>query len=461
MEETLLIKMFAGGFNVDNVGHEIINYFLPDDGDYYHIFVPPYGNIGKDKKISNIILLEKTNYSYILRVVAILKNCKEDNDDLGKVKYNNKPLSQIRFSVDENDNKNTDFKRSTFKCHKDSYLKTRDLNLFVIPQAKETGPFNSQKRKEIIDIFKKTKEKENEHNELIEIKEKKPWHNISYISNDEFNSLFNKAKTEPQKTTRHERVNKGIAISHIYQEDNLLKYIDKEYDENAITSFFYSIFKEKPDLALSFVKEITGDNSGSLEIIEIKKQHLALTKKQKVISNYLKSKDKESNTALGYKKQIDDWVNANELSVDEKEHWKSQTPYKRGIIDLFIVTNKHVIAIENKIKSDLNSKETDADGNTTTQLSIYNDYLEVIKNKKESRLFLFAPDYNSDFDIDKKINVKTMKYSELLKFFKSKISDLGGNDVWNSKTRLFLNALDKHSMSLEEEMLTRFQSAIK
>ena len=449
--------MFAGGFNVDNVGHEIINYFLPDDGDYYHIFVPPYGNIGKDKKISNVVLLEKTNYSYILRVVAILENCEKDNDDLDKVKYNNKPLSQIKFSVEENKNEIIDFKRSTFKCHKDSYLKTRDLNLFVIPQAKEKGPFDCQKREEIINIFKE----ENKQNKPVEIKEKKPWHNISYISNDEFNSLFNKAKTESQKTTRHERVSNGIATSHIYQEDNLLKYIDKEYDENAITSFFYSLFKEKPDLALSFVKEITGDNSELLEIKEIKKQHPALTEKQKVISNYLKSKNKESNTALGYKKQIDDWIDANELSADEKEHWKSQTPYKRGIIDLFIETNKHVIAIENKIKSDLNGKETDADGSTTTQLSIYNDYLEVIKNKKESRLFLFAPDYNCDFDIDKKLIVKKFKYSELLKIFKSKFSESGSSDIWNSKMCLFLNVLDKHSMSLEEEMLTRFQSAIK
>ena len=70
----LLLKMFAGGFNVENIGHEIINYYLPDNSDEYHIFVPPYGRVKTDTKIGPILMLEKTSISYILKVVAIIKN---------------------------------------------------------------------------------------------------------------------------------------------------------------------------------------------------------------------------------------------------------------------------------------------------------------------------------------------------------------------------------------------------
>lgn len=58
----LLVKMFAGGFNVENIGHEIIDYYLPDNSDEYHIFVPPFGNLNKQKKIGPILLLEKNKY---------------------------------------------------------------------------------------------------------------------------------------------------------------------------------------------------------------------------------------------------------------------------------------------------------------------------------------------------------------------------------------------------------------
>lgn len=56
-EEILIIKMYVGDFNNENIGHEIINFFKTDNGEEY-IYIPAYGGMGKGhyKKINYIIL---------------------------------------------------------------------------------------------------------------------------------------------------------------------------------------------------------------------------------------------------------------------------------------------------------------------------------------------------------------------------------------------------------------------
>lgn len=53
----LINKMCTGSFNIDNIGHEIINYFKDDNNENY-IYVLPYGGIASkyDDKIDIIIM---------------------------------------------------------------------------------------------------------------------------------------------------------------------------------------------------------------------------------------------------------------------------------------------------------------------------------------------------------------------------------------------------------------------
>ena len=458
----LLVKMFAGGFNVNNIGHEIIDYYLPDDSDKYHIFVPPYGNVSDQKNIGPILLLEKTSVSYILRVVAVIKNHSIDDSNFDLVKYDGKPLTQILFSEEEKEDEVNEFQLSTFKCKKTDYYKTRDLNLFIIPANKADGPFSKDNRATLIEQFK---EKYKDAT-LIELKDKKPWHNISYVEDDspDYEIINRKILKKATNNSIHDVAN-GSTGSLEYDQDNLLKYIDKEYDENAVTSFFYSLLKEKPDLAKKFVAFIT-KNKDKGEIVKVKKQELALTKNQILINRYINASKRKCKSLGTHLKAIEKLKKEGRLSEAELSKIGDQNaiPFEKGIIDLFVETKESFIVIENKIKSDLNGKNVNSDGEEVSQLSKYDQYLSLIAGGKQRYLFVFAPDYNSDFLIDRNLsaNFRKIEYSEIYSFFKEKLSsELSTGGVWNNKYLLFLNTLKKHSISLEDEMLIRFKNAIK
>lgn len=237
----LLVKMFAGGFNVDNLGHEIINYYLDDEGERYHVFVPPYGK-AMQKNIGPILLLEKTNISYILKVVAVIKKHSKDDSDFSLVKYDGQPLDKIQFNEKEDEEEDCVFQLSTFKCKKDDYYKTRGLNLFIIPAFKDKGPFDKANRDNLIQQFGK----ENPGATLIKFDDKKPWHNITYLDkgSKDYSKIDELVVSKATGNAQH-NVAGDLPQSLGYEQDNILRYIDKEYDENVMTSFFYSLLNEK------------------------------------------------------------------------------------------------------------------------------------------------------------------------------------------------------------------------
>ena len=454
--------MFAGGFNVKNIGHEIINYYLPDDSDEYHVFVPSDGKAKDNVGIDSIIMLEKTNISFILKVVAVIKNPKKEKDgtDFSLVKYDGKSLNEIVFRTEKSeDEKDTSSILSTFKCKKEDYFRARESEIYLIPAQKNgESPFNKTCREKLISRFKKEKPGAT----LIELSDKKPWHNKSYVeeSSGDYQQIINNIVNKATNNNNHVFASKQID-SFEYEQDNLLNYIDKEYDENAITSFLFSLLKEKEDLAKGFVTYLIGEESPEIKLLC--KQKLALTETQTLINQYLVARKNKCK----YKKKLDNLEKQIKLLDDEKKMIEDSNakPFERGIIDLYIETNNSVIVIENKIKSDLNGKDVDEDGEGITQLSKYDKYLSLICNGKKCFLIVIAPDYNSDFKFDHglKAELKVFKYSELHdNFFKQRLSiESQGSGVWENKYRLFLNALEKHSIRLEDEMLIRFKNAIR
>lgn len=465
----LLVKMFAGGFNVNNIGHKIIDYYLPDASDEYHIFVPPYGKVSNQKNIGPILLLEKTSVSYILRVVAVIKKHSIDDSNLDLVKYDGKPLTQILFSEEEKEDEVNEFKLSTFKCKETDYYKTRHLNLFIIPANKEDGPFSKDNRATLIEQFKEKYKGAT----LIELKDEKPWRNISYVketSSDketlsDYDQIIKQIVAKAKDNQKHDFASSSLNLLE-YDQDNLLKYIDKEYDENAITSFLLSLLKDKPELAKEFIGFITNNYDKNPIIEKLCKQKLALTEGQIWINRYLSASKRGCESKDDHKKKLDKLEKQGKLSDSEKKMMNDPNaePLERGIIDLFIETNNSVIVIENKIKSDLNGKNVDEDGEEVTQLSKYDKYLSAICSNKKCFLLVIAPDYNSEFRIESglKTNPSVIKYSDLYDFFKKRLSEeLAVGGVWENKYRLFLNTLKKHSISLEDEMLIRFKNAIK
>lgn len=91
-------------------------------------------------------------------------------------------------------------------------------------------------------------------------------------------------------------------------------------------------------------------------------------------------------------------------------------------IDLLIKDDRHVLVIENKIKSGLNGLE----GDNYSQLNKYQNHIEEKicgpedeLYEKESRYYIFTPDYNhidaSKYELKKPY--KIIKYSTIYKFF--------------------------------------------
>lgn len=305
-------------------------------------------------------------------MVAVIKNHLVDNCNLDLVKYDGKPLTQILFSEKENEDRVNEFKLSTFKCKKTDYYKIRDLKLFIIPASKADGPFSKENRAVLIESFNK----KYQGCTLIELKDKKPWHNICYVEEDmsDYQVLNSNVLEKAKDNSKHDFAN-GTLGSLDYEQDNLLKYIDKEYDENAVTSFFYSLLNEKPNLAKAFVEYIT-ENRDSGENIKLKKQKLALTKKQNLINLYINASKRKCKSFETHKKAIDKLEKEGQLSETEKSKINDPKaiPFEKGIIDLFMETKDSLIVIENKIKSDLNDKNVNADGEEVSQLSCFRHF---------------------------------------------------------------------------------------
>lgn len=120
-------------------------------------------------------------------------------------------------------------------------------------------------------------------------------------------------------------------------------------------------------------------------------------------------------------------------------------------IDLWIEGDRHVLVIENKIKSGVNGLKDD----NYSQLNKYQEYTEEriadakdVEYKKESHYFIFTPDYNR-LDITKyrlKKPYKIVNYSEIYRFFCKNAVNFVGEKYFAD----FLRALQKHTMSLSE-----------
>ncbi len=231
------------------------------------------------------------------------------------------------------------------------------------------------------------------------------------------------------------------------EEHSMIDILDKKDAENTYSNFFYHIFDSNHELFKEFTK-------------------------------YLNKKIKMSNN----------------FTIAREEGTKT------GRIDLLIYDDKNVIVIENKIKSDINGKGFDNEGNLdTTQLDKYYEYVNLMatitgKDKKEKEekqkeyeakfkgknkfYYIFAPKYSriaQEERIDLKKYIKqdsgayytVITYDKLYKFFEDR-----RNEYLSELSKLkipyfgeFLYALKKHSNltdnHYETDMLKRFVKVIR
>lgn len=70
MSKVLVSVNFAGSYNKNNIGHEFINLFPDDDGNW-HFYVPPYGIIKQDMDdLDYLMLVQHIDRKYTLLALA-------------------------------------------------------------------------------------------------------------------------------------------------------------------------------------------------------------------------------------------------------------------------------------------------------------------------------------------------------------------------------------------------------
>lgn len=117
-----------------------------------------------------------------------------------------------------------------------------------------------------------------------------------------------------------------------------------------------------------------------------------------------------------------------------------------GNIDLWIRDKKHIIVIENKIKSGLNGKTEDG----KNQLNKYYKFTESYKQDndiEETYYYIFVPDYNDiSINDDIKEKYRVVYYSEIYDFFRKNAAEYLADKYFPD----FLNGLKNQTMTLSE-----------
>ncbi len=426
----LINKMCTGSFTISNIGHEIINYFKDDNGDNY-IYILPYGGMSNiyDDRIDTIILTSSLKDKRV-EVQAIIEIDEHGQihkgGDRGSEEIHNKQLELL---------KNVTYGGATLE-QIFRYNKGNDKAIYVTFKAKEI-----LKPKDDIKI---------------------------YISNNSDDSDF---------------------------EQNIIK-VDKNLPSSSLKGYF--IKNEKLKITNSSEEIVLHDFDRIKEFINKNKEKLfevmntpKINKKkvndfnlEKVNINYLQLIEKEDEEQI-YTNLLSYWLNCNnlidifineKLFISDRFEVKKEKRVKHGRMDIFAISEKRAIIIENKILSGLNGVDKVEE---TTQLGKYVKDIEREYEIKQNEIYgmIFVPDYNIEFlnkeikDLEQQEILKYYKiipYSELYEFFnKKEIRKILKDDLYyNFYYDDFLRCIKNHTFnSINEknknEMERKFIYAIK
>ena len=455
-EDVILIaKMYTGRYIENEVGHEIINFFKPDEEEnncYGYIIDTGKIDSNRYKNIKTILLVSSINNKKVRIIAKIEKpefissnkdyGDKEGQDkfiEINKIKYGGKLLNGImgdKYGI---------------------YITYR-VEAKKIKEPKET----------MYILLKDSAEKVEEYNN-IKMKEKSLGHTKTYISSKDHIVDYNEIM--------------GIISDEKLWKEKKIKKIE-------------DISKEDKDKYRSL-----GDNETSfMDIIKREAD-------EELYSNMLKYYLEEKKMFKGFA-QDPKVLNIDNIGDDakiEREKFVSYKPDKtkkpeRGRIDLFIEDEKNgtCIVIENKIESGIHGE--DYDNNKKSQLEVYVDWVynykenekknaEKDKNEEQDKkeklekykeynkyFFIFSPTDRQE-ELEKEINIingnlekitgkkdtyRLITYEKIYNYFKAQEENFKRehNDRDNIYYEDSLKALSKHIFPADKEMERKFVNAI-
>lgn len=441
-EGIVLNRMYAGEYLSSNLGHEVINMYRADNDNFY-LYLNSHGNFAKSHKGKiGYMLLVKYHSEGIVEVVGAATGLTDvfDPDTDAREKEMWEILeSQQKYIENEN---------ITFGAEKilDIFDGSDYQNVFITFKAEMVWRRKSNQR---LFIHFNTSEDSNCGTKVYINKKQAKTSLKQYIyketDKDDYTTLMQNVfstlpKNEKTKSDTWEvvsKVDKENIVNHLVHKASLFDICQIQYNESSFSNalaYFMQQDAYKKLWTTFFAQLYDGEDYIGTKL----DAHFRVVREEEATGKAIYSKDKP----IG------------------------------GRIDLCIRDNTTLIMIENKIKSDINTIDSDKknDNGQINQLNRYWNYAKWLTEEnndednkdrnKTLKAYILAPDYNIP-KIDNK-NWRIIKYSDLYSFLQT-CKSIFENDI---NFMAFFEALKRHTFSnindiLYYEMQEKFFNRIK
>ena len=432
----VLNRMYVGDYLSTNLGHEVINLFKADNGNHY-VYLNSTGNFASvhKGKIGYMLFVKyhKENEMEVIGMATELKEVGGSDQSLGQnYKTLNKTIHTAqKYFIEKEPNGGVKYGGASIL---DIFNNAEQQSIFITYKAGEV-----YKPVKGLRIF--LRYGENAQNEVAD--------NNLYFALKSYN------------------LPKTSLKSYIYPEENE----DRKADYNNILE---SLIKDTTLWTTESVEKVNVDNSQiqqSVSIFDICQIQNDENRFSYALAYFMMQKKYRelwqkffSNHGIDLSDNYT--VTREESAKIEDDKWNHAEKPSGGRIDLLIRDEKNVVVIENKIKSDINTKESDKDD--TTQLNRYVNYVEwLIENcdgaKPKSHFLILTPKYNiPDVGEDMKKVYSIVTYHDLYHFL------LENESVFDNDRNFvdFHNAMFRHTHNnvndyLYYEMMEKFVHRIK
>lgn len=433
--DIVINRMYAGNYLSNNLGHEVINMFAADNGNHY-LYLNAKGNFDKKRHIGYMLLVKYAG-NHKVEVLAMAKNLemapgadaslpqklsKEKKEIFDKqrefilkedITYGGVPLLNI-FNGAEQQNIFVTFKVSAgnfFKPVKRIFISYKNSDNGCAPakcdieiNLADTN-FTSTSLKQYITLNsgKDAKNSAADYNKLAEL-----------INNGCY----------------WEESNEGVVptTEHCKKVDSLFDICKIKDDENVFSNAICYFMQLYPALWSKFLDEV----------LKKSEKHFRLNSTFTVKREYSIAEEKEEETGIP-------------LS---------------GRIDLLIESEDAVIAVENKILSNINKIDGDDKSNGESQLTRYLSWLSNT-GFNNAALFVLAPEYSKNLNIPDGVAGNqywggVISYKQLYDFLSRNLRCFCSDAIFVA----FYNAMERHTKAsdaeyLYEEMRDKFYERIK
>lgn len=389
----VLNRMYVGNYLNNNLGHEVINLFKADNGNYY-IYLNSTGNFAKEhsNKIDKMLFVKYYDKG-VVEVIGMamgLEDVPGANMSLSRdVKFDgvDKEIFELQKDYVDNEGGVSYGGKSIFAIFNDA----EQQSIFITYKAEKV--YRTKKEKRIFICFSDV-----EQNISLECKQGK----VVKLLNTKQAKASLKQYIYPESAGYNDLLDM-FSESSLWEESVVGK-VD-EIDKSELSYHKVSLFD---------ICQIQNDEncfSNALAYFMTHPEYYGLWK------GFFEKYDITLNKNFIVEREVPSKIE------DESDEYKGKP--SGGRIDLLISDEENIVVIENKIKSDVNA--IDADKDNSTQLDRYVNYVEWVskqnyENKPNCLFLILAPKYNIPIISEEMGKIyKIITYTELYDYLKDNL----------------------------------------